>query len=182
MNGRRTLAAIAAATLMMAISLPASSHHSAFDCGDPNSATAISESLISLSNMLRCDGYNPDLTGMWNPENPIWEKGAAPSCEIHERLAKKLYEARSFGGNSKPRFNKNNDATGAAWDVRNGKYEAAILKLIAFASDIDKSRINRAYLPDYPDGEPDPLAAEYEAMKFKNAAEDAQICINQLIP
>lgn len=179
MKGRKTLAAIAAATLMTAISLPASADH--FDCGNPIDEATIQQSLIDLAIMLRCE--NPSLVnpGMWEDDNPIWQKRNAPSCEVHDSLARKLYEKREFAPGTKPPKNQNNDATGAAWDLRNGKYDAAISKLDSFINDVMKSRINEGYLPFYPDGDPDPAAAEAEATKFVNAANEARICINQLL-
>ena len=55
---------------------------------------------------------------------------------------RKLDEKREQG--TKPPRNKNNsnDAAGAANDVKNGKYDAAVDKLDAFIDDVYKSRIN----------------------------------------
>jgi len=55
---------------------------------------------------------------------------------------RKLYEEREFGDGLKPPKSKNNEAAGAAWDVRNGKYLAAVDKLDAFVKDAYKSRLN----------------------------------------
>ena len=60
---------------------------------------------------------------------------AAPGFQVFQGDAR-------LGDGLKPPKSKNNEAAGAAWDVRNGKYLAAVDKLDAFVKDAYKSRLN----------------------------------------
>jgi len=73
--------------------------------------------------------------------------------------------------------NENNDAMGAAWDVRNGKFEAAQDKLASFMKDAYGATLNRDYESSI-SGD----TASYWSMYFRNEAEAASICIGQLLP
>ena len=170
MKTRKILAALGAALVMLGISMPAA----AFDCGGNDPAT-IQANLTALAQTVRCENDSTVNPGLWNSDNPIWEKRAQPSCDVHQRLARQLHEEREFAAGTKPPKNTNNLATGAAWDVRNGKYEGAISKLDSFITGILKSRLNRNY-------DPDTAAAQLQAMKFINEAEEAKICIAPLVP
>ena len=172
MKMRKICSAAAAAIVMAAISAPAS----AFDCdgnGNQFDPATIQANLTALAVVVRCAPGSDSNPGEWDADNPIWEKRAAPSCDVHERLARKLYEVREFGPDKKPPKNKNNDATGAAWDVRNGKYEGAISQLDSFIADIMKSRLNRDY-------DPDVTTAQMHANELINEANEAKACIIQL--
>jgi hypothetical protein len=155
MKIRKSLTAVGAALLMVGANAYAQPP-SIVDCGNPASPEPekITSSLINLADYLRKETPEEAEFGPW-PYDPIWQKRGAGSYEVHASLARKLYEERDFVANpDKPRFNKNNEATGAAWDVRNGKYDAAVDKLLAFNKDAYKSRLN-VWEPEhaYPDFE-----------------------------
>jgi hypothetical protein len=183
MKMRKTITAAAAALVMTAISAPAT----AFECegnGNQYDPATIQANLTALAIALRCAPGTDANPGEWLADNPIWEKRGAPSCDVHERLARKLYEERAFEDDcsdrprkdckDRPPQNENNDATGAAWDVRNEKYEAAISKLDSLIADVMKSRLNRAY-------DPDVGAAQTHANELIAEVEGARNCIYQLI-
>lgn len=174
MKTRKILAAFGAALMMLGISMPAAAFDCTNDDGDVDPAV-IQANLTAMANYLRCTDHSDVLPGLWNPENPIWEKRRAPSCDIHQKLARNLYEKRQFSDGSKPPRNKNNQAAGAAWNVRNGQYEEAIVKLDSFVAAILKSTLNRSY-------DPNTAAAQYQAMMFINKAQVARACIVQLLP
>ena len=174
MKTRKILAAFGAALMMLGISMPAAAFDCTNDDGDVN-PTVIQANLTAMANSLRCAGHSEVFPGLWNPDNPIWERRRTPSCDVHQKLARNLYEKREFIEGTKPRKNQNNDATGAAWNVRNGQYEEAIMKLDAFVAAILRSRLNESY-------DPDTAAAQYQAMMFINEAEAARACIVQLLP
>ena len=174
MKARKTLAALGAALMMIGISAPAS----AFECegnGNTFDPATIQENLTALAVALRCVNESTVNPGQWNPDNPIWEKRRSPSCETHDNLARNLFEEREFEPGTKPRRNKNNDAAGAAWNVRNGQFDAAILKLDSFIASVMKSRLNRNF-------DPDVGAAQMLANELVNEANEAKICIMQLLP
>ena len=173
MKARKILAALGAALLIISISAPAS----AFDCegnGNLFDPMTIAMNLGALAIDIRCINDSAKNPGRWDGLNPVFEKRAAPSCDVHNRLARSLFEKREFADDSKPRKNQNNDASGAAWDVRNGKYEGAISKLDSFITAALKSRLNRSY-------DPDEAAAQLQRRKWINEAEKARICVNQLL-
>jgi hypothetical protein len=174
MNVRKILAAIGAALIMIGISAPAS----AFECTNDDGAidpAVIQANLTGIANTLRCADYSPELLGEWPKDNPIWERRRVPSCDVHQKLARNLYEKREFLPGTKPRRNKNNDAAGAAWDVRNGQYEEAIMKLDMLIDAVMKATLNRGF-------EPNVGAAQMLANELIKEAEEARICINQLLP
>jgi len=132
MKTRKILAVIGAALLMIGVSAPAS----AFDCDK------IAEDLKDLAIALRCKDDATDANpGEWT-QNPIWQKRGSGSCEPQNSLARKLHEQREFKGGSKPPKNDNNGVAGAAGDVSNEKYPAAVDKLDSFLRDAYKKRLN----------------------------------------
>ena len=176
MNIRKTLTALAAALLMITISAPVL----AFECegnGNVFDPVTIADNLELLAISVRCDGpyastANP---GIWPHTNPIWERRGSGSCDVHQNLAEKLFQQREFDDSSKPRKNPFNDAEGAAWKVGNEKYEDAIQKLEQFITTVLKSRLNRNF-------DPNVGAAQMLANELVIEAEEASICINQLLP
>lgn len=147
MEIRKSLAAVGVALIMVCTSAYADMHISPkayVDCGgtpmDPDPAM-ITSSLINLADYLRKDTPDTAAFGPW-PYDPIWQKRGEGSFEVHDSLARKLYEKREFGDGKKPPPNKNNQAAGAAWDIENGKYDAAVDKLLAFNKDLSKSKEN----------------------------------------
>jgi len=113
---------------------------------------------------------------------PLWQyKRNENGCEVHEKLARQLYELRSDDPSSKPPRNKweTNDAAGAANDVENRKYDAAIVKLQSFHDTIVysyASKLNKEYDETYGSG-----AAEIDAGDFAANALIAIGCVNDLI-
>ena len=141
MKVRKSLTAISAALMMVGMSAPAA----AFECGgtdeNPDPAT-ITANLVVLAEDLRCEDLGTEANpGNWT-HDPIWQKRGDGSCEVQQSLARKLNEEREFGEGKKPPQNKNNASAGAAGDVRNAKYLAAVDKLDAFIKDAYKSRLN----------------------------------------
>ena len=141
MNARKILAALGAAFMMISISAPAS----AFECGtdpvtDPYNKDIIAAGLTALAIDLRCElDATPANPGEWTHE-PIWQKSGCGDCEPQTSLARKLHEKREFIDGKPPR-NKNNTVAGAAGDVSNEKYLAAVDKLDAFVKDAYKKRL-----------------------------------------
>ena len=175
MKIRKTLTAMAAALLMITVSAPAS----AFECegnGNLYDPATIQANLTALAVELRCETKDPEALnpGKWVMD-AIWEKRRAPSCETHQKLARNLHEARKFALGTKPRKNKNNDAAGAAWDVRNGSYEEAIAKLDLFIKAVMNSTLNREFKPSVSD-------AQMLANELVTEAEEARVCIDKLLP
>jgi len=169
MKVRKILAAMAAALLIITVSAPAA----AFECegnGNLYDPATIRDNLVALAVTLRCKTTDPEALnpGEWMMD-PIWEKRGAPSCDVHTSLARNLHEWRDFSPGNKPRQNKNNDAAGAAWSVRNGKYEGAIVQLDSLINAVFKSRLNR----DFDE-------AQMLANELVKEAEEAKICIAQL--
>ena len=145
MKIRKSFAAIGAALMMVGISAPVFADHLVYDwCEgtEPPNPTTITASLEALATELRCNLGSDANPGTWPVDYPIWQKRGSGSCEVQDSLAKKLDEKREEG--TKPPRNKNNSngAAGAANDVRNGKYLAAVDKLDAFIKDVYKSRLN----------------------------------------
>jgi hypothetical protein len=145
MKIRKSLIGIGAALMMVGASAYAEDPppKAYVDCGnrmDPDPAL-ITTSLINLADYLRKDTPETADFGPW-PYKPIWQKRGTGSYEVHDSLARKLYEKREFGDGKKPPQKKNNDAAGAAWDIENGKYDAAVDKLLSFNKDVSKSREN----------------------------------------
>jgi len=174
MKVQKILAAFAAALMMLGISAPAS----AFDCegnGNAYDPTTIANNLEAIAVELRCSPGTKANPGKWPADNPIWERRGAGSCNVHHRLAQKLLQNREFDENSKPRKNQANDAEGAAWKVRNEKYEDAIQKLDQLIVAILKSRLNRAF-------DPNVGAAQMLANELVAEVEEAKICVAQLLP
>jgi len=174
MKGRKTLTALAAALLMISVSAPVS----AFDCLDDDGnidPATIEANLIALAIELRCVNDSKVNPGNWPVDNPIWERRGEGSCDVHQNLAAKLFQNREFDDSSKPRKNQFNDAEGAAWKVGNEKYEDAIQKLEQFITAVLKSRLNRNF-------DPNVGAAQVLANELVIEAEEASICINQLLP
>ena len=138
MKVQKSLTALGAALMIISISAPAS----AFECegnGNTNDPQTISNNLIVLAESLRC--ALSDTAPGWHYD-PIWQKRGEGSCEVQDSLARKLYEEREFNAGDKPPQKKNNDAAGAAWDVRNAKYLEAIDKLDAFVMDAFRKKLN----------------------------------------
>ena len=141
MEIRKSLTAIGAALMMVSVS--AYAEKPALDCKyDVNQdPVKIQSGLTNLADYLRSTARDGATFGPW-PHDPIWQKRGTGSLEVQDSLARKLYEEREFGDGLKPPKNKNNEAAGAAWDVRNGKYLAAVDKLDGFVKDAYKSRLN----------------------------------------
>ena len=146
MKVRKSLAVVGAALMM--IGANAYADKPAVYCGidDMNpDPVDITNSLKDLADYLstkdRLDDPNFPVKnfGPW-PYDPIWQKRGGGSFEVQNALTKKLYEYRT--ADTKPPKNRNNDAAGAAWDVRNGKYDAAVDKLLSFRKDVYKSKLN----------------------------------------
>lgn len=141
----------------------------------------ITSGLVDLADYLSCevragDPEFPKLNfGPWPADKPIWQKRGDGSCEVHTTLTRKLYERRDFAPGSKPPKKPNNDAAGAAWDVRNGKYDAAVEKLLSFKNDIRKSKLHSwdVAVPGFAD-------THDAKMFFLNSAEDALKCVCKL--
>jgi hypothetical protein len=185
MKIRKSLTAVGAALIVVGISAPAMAEP-AFVCegnGVSHDPETIFTNLRVFAEDVRCKDpeaapgeANP---GIWDPENPIWEKRREESCEIHSSLARKLHEDRELDENStKPPKNRNNDVAGAAWDFRNQKYEGARDKLYSFINDAWKARLNSQYEVM---GEIDELAAAKARMDFIVRAEGAISCVNYFI-
>lgn len=141
MEIRKSLTAFGAALMLVGAS--AYADKPAVDCkNDVNpDPMKIQDGLTNLADYLRSTARDDADFGPW-PHDPIWQKRGTGSFEVQDALARKLYEERNFDvTNPKPPKNKNNDAAGAAWDVRNGKYLAAVDKLDAFVKDAYKSRL-----------------------------------------
>ena len=142
MEIRKSLTAIGAVLMMVSVS--AYADKPALDCGDPMNPdpALIQDSLTDLADYLTSTKRDDATFGPW-PYEAIWQKRGTGSVEVQDSLARKLYEERNFDvENPKPPKRKNNDAAGAAWDVRNGKYLAAVDKLDSFVRDAYKSRLN----------------------------------------
>jgi hypothetical protein len=176
MEIRKSLTAIGAALMMLGANAYADMHQPVIDCGapmDPN-PDLIQSSLIDLSDYLRSTERDGATFGPW-PYEEIWQKRGTGDFAVQDSLVRKLYEERNLDENTKPPKNKNNDNTGAAWDVRNGKYLAAVEKLDAFVNDAYKSRLND-WIYDNDDFENALGAKTY----FVNSAIAARSCICKL--
>ena len=149
----------------------------------------ITSGLVDLADYLSCevradDPEFPKLNfGPWPADKPIWQKRGDGSCEVHTTLTRKLYERRDFAPGSKPPKKPNNDAAGAAWDVRNGKYDAAVEKLLSFKNDVRKKAKDLndwgPYDPVHPDDRPFPNAGK-AAEHFLNEVDNALGCVCKL--
>lgn len=145
MKIRKSLTAVGAALMMVGMSAPVLANDLVYDwCEgtDTPDPTTITTSLEGLATELRCNLGSELNPGTWPKEFQIWQKRGSGSCEVQDSLAKKLNEKRAEG--TKPPRNKHesNDAAGAANDVRNGKYLAAVDKLDSFVKDVWKSKLN----------------------------------------
>ena len=177
MEIRKSLTAIGAALMM--VSVTAYAEMPEVNCGNPMDPdpALIQSSLIDLSDYLRSTERDGATFGPW-PYEAIWQKRGTGDVEVQDSLARKLYEERDLDENTKPRRNKNNENAGAAWDVRNGKYLAAVDKLRAFVSDIYKKKLN-------PWPPLDPAVSEFTnsggaKTYFVNQAKAAEGCICKL--
>jgi hypothetical protein len=167
MQIRKSMTAIGAALMMVGVSAYAGppAVYCGADSMNPDSGM-IESSLTNLSDYLRSTERADATVGPW-PYDAIWQKRGTGSFEVQDSLAKKLYEERNFDvENPKPPKNKNNDAAGAAWDVRNGKYQSAVDKLDAFVADAYKSRLDV-----WADGNED----------FENALDAKTFFVNEVI-
>ena len=126
--------------------------------------------------------------GLWT-HKPIWQKAAGKGrdkkdpvgdgCEVHQSIAKKLYEVRDeYNTNTMPPYkgakNKNgkNIAAGAAQELESGKFQAAIDSLTAIELAVDDSVVNPDFkiLPDPWNTEVHVGDADYWADKVRNFA------------
>jgi hypothetical protein len=178
MEIRKSLTAVGAALMMVGVSAPALAADTMFQCGtdtsNPYDKGVISAGLIEMAKSLRCK--DPKFSSELNPgdwELPaIWERRREPSCEIHTKLARGLYEKRDFIANPiKPRKNKNdtNLAAGAAYDVQFAQYDEALAKLDAFIYEANKAQLNRLFLQ----------AADYRSVLVRDA-KLARDCVYRL--
>lgn len=142
MEIRKSLTAISAALMMIGVNAPAGASECGVDAANPD-PTTIAANLVGLAEELRCAPGTEANPGTWPSGYPIWQKRGGGSCDVQDSLARKLDEEREFEEGSKPPRNKHNtnDAAGAANDVENGKYLAAVEKLDAFVTDAYKGRL-----------------------------------------
>ena len=147
MKIRKSLTAVGAALMMVGMSAPTLAADQLFydwcEGTEPPNPAVITASLEAVATELRCDLEESVLNpGTWPEEYPIWQKRGGGSCEVQDSLARKLNENREEG--TKPPRNKKgtNAVAGAANDVANGKYDAAVKKIDSFVSDVYKSRKN----------------------------------------
>ena len=93
------------------------------------------EKITEAADKLRC-AYGEFAGGSWN-NNPIWQKQAGKGrkkqdavgdgCEVHQSLARHLYEKRDPERDSPPPKKRgNNVARGAAHALAEGKFQNAI--------------------------------------------------------
>ena len=176
MNVRKSLTAIGAALFFISVGASAEP----FDCTNDdgqNDPAVISEGLIEIAEDLRCVKDKTELNdGRWGlpPSSlaPIWEKRREPSCEIHLKLSRNLYELRDFETNpTRPPKNKNNTnlAAGAAYALLFEKYDDALSKLESFRNAANKATLNR-YFDD---------AADWRMLLIKDI-DIAHGCVYQL--
>lgn len=170
---------MAAAVAMLSLSGAAIADHGAV-C-----AASLSEMIKQSAVELACnDGATFDTlgyAGTWPTANPLWQHMAgklkkadesvrdAAGCEVHAKLATKLYAIRPDDGSPPPRNKKgSNLAKGAAnsLDPLNLQFEKAVLALEAFKEAVDASKPNPDSInfPALPDGSnATPTQAEWEA-------------------
>jgi hypothetical protein len=175
MEIRKSLTAIGAVLMVVGMSAPASAYDWCEGTDAPNPAV-ITANLEGLATELRCASGTLTNPGTWPANFQIWKKRGDGSCEVQNSLAKKLDEKREDG--TKPPRNKNNTnaAAGAANDVKNGKYLAAVDKLDAFIEDVYKSRLN--FWENSPNGYTNPGAAKSYFVNEVNLG--ARVCICKL--
>ena len=137
--------------LVVAISMLAFNAAAQADCTDEI------EAITTKADELRC-GYGEFASGSilnWM-NKPIWQKQAGKGrkkqdavgdgCEVHQSLARLLYEERDFTDpDSRPRKNKNNVAKGAAHALADGQFQYAIDLLTELQASIATSVLN----PDF---------------------------------
>lgn len=170
MEIRKSLTAFGAALMMIGISAPAAAD---FSCGPDGGydKDVVAMGLADIAERLRCDKDADELNkGLWVDE-PIWEKRRAPSCEIHQKLARNLLEYRDFSEGNKPPKNKNdtNLAAGASWSVQFGKFEDALSKLDSFYNAASKATLNSE----------NPSAGDLRMMLLADISQ-ARMCVYQL--
>lgn len=186
--------------LIVAMSMLAFNAAASDECG-----TAITNIKLAAEN-LRCVGSVEGNTGLWDPNNPIWQKAAGKGkgknsdpdmagdgCEVHQNLARLLYEkpvvkeSNGKGGN-KPK-NPNEDlGRGAARALEDHQYDYAVTLLDEFVRSIDSSALNpelelNDLYPDFVDpayvGKGEPGDAEYWAVgKARYFATQMIVAIN----
>jgi len=132
-------------TLAVAISMLAFNAAAQADCTDEI------ELITAAADGLRCS-YGEFAGGNWDSK-PIWQKAAGKGrkkqdavgdgCEVHQSLARFLYEARDPDRDSPPPKKKgNNVARGAAHALADGKFQGAIDLLTSLQASIANSRLN----------------------------------------
>jgi hypothetical protein len=190
MKIRKSLIGVGAALIVVGASAYANPQTPpVVSCGDnymkPN-PVEITNSLKDLADYLSSedrlgDPNFPDKNyGPWTYK-PIWQKRGMESYDVQNALVRKLYEYRT--ATTKPPKNNNNDAAGAAWDIRNGKYDAARDKLLSFKNDVRKKAKDLndwgPYDPVHPDDRPFPNAGK-AAEHFLNEVDNALGCVCKL--
>ena len=109
------------------------------------------EKITEAADKLRC-AYGEFAGGSWN-NNPIWQKQAGKGrkkqdavgdgCEVHQSLARHLYEKRDPERDSPPPKKRgNNVARGAAHALAEGKFQNAIDLLTGLQASIANSKVN----------------------------------------
>lgn len=189
MKLKRTGGSLAAAVAMLSLSGAAIADHEAV-C-----AAGLSDMIKQSAAELACnDGATFDTlgySGLWPTANPLWQfrggklKNAseadrdAAGCEVHAKLATKLYAIRPDDGSPPPRNKKNsNDTRGAAnaLDPANLKFETAVAALESFRDSIDASVANpdSSSFPALPDGS-NPTPSQTEWAQFLKDWADSTI-------
>ena len=179
MKTKKTISGVAAAVAMLGLSSAAVADHEA------TCAAGLADMIKQTAAALACDDAATFKTlgylGEWSVHDPLWQRQAGKlkkadeidrdiaGCEVHAKLATKLYAERPDDGSPPPRNKKNsNDTRGAAnaLDPANLKFETAVAALQSFKETIDASVPNpdSSGFPALPDGSNDtPSQADWEA-------------------
>ena len=181
MNIKKISGTLAVVIAMLSLSGAANADHEA------SCAPALQSMVIDTAYALACEesygtlGYTPgeSLSTPWPGNNPLWQHRAgklknadestrdSAGCEVHAKLATKLYAVRPDDGTPPQNQKKSNLTRGAAnaLDPLNLKFETAVTALESFKSSVDSSRPNleSTVFPALPDGtNSKPAQADWE--------------------
>lgn len=170
MNTRKLCGTVAAAIFTFALSATASAG-TYFECPIDITPENVASEIEDMAFKMRCANFEPQkgdaAPGGWDKDAPVWKWGRKDGCEVHYKLSKLLHVARTSEPPKQTPKN-NNDAKGAANDVRDGKLVSALDQLTLLA---DTMRDN-ANVAD--------KSQQTHEDDFQTATEAAYLCVKIL--